>query len=60
MCDQHGKRKLSDIPALAAVCILTTTIALIIALVVNAPLQVTAALAVVLSGLGLYLRQALS
>jgi hypothetical protein len=60
VCNQDGKRKLSDIPALAAVCIVTTTIALIVALVVNAPLQVTAALAVVLTGLGLYLRQALS
>jgi hypothetical protein len=60
LCNEHGKRKLSDLPALVAFSIMTTTIALIVALVVNAPLQVTAALAVVLTGLGLYIKQALS
>jgi hypothetical protein len=55
--DDDGTHRLSDIPALAAVCIVTTTITLIVALTVNAPIQVTAPLAAVLAALVLYIRR---
>ena len=53
MSKNNGRSKLADVPALAAICVVTTTIALIVALVVSAPNQVTAALALLLAALGL-------
>jgi hypothetical protein len=51
--------KLSDVPPLAAICVVVTAIALIVALSVGAPALVTGSLAGLLAALGLYIRQIL-
>jgi hypothetical protein len=60
MPNKDRRHELPDVPALTAVCTVTTIIALIVALVVEAPVLVTTALAVVLIALGLYIRRTLN
>jgi hypothetical protein len=60
MPNEDGKHKLSDVPPLATVCIVTTTFVLVVALLVGAPVQVTAPLAALLAALGLYIKRTLS
>jgi hypothetical protein len=58
--NEDRKQKLSDVPPLATVCIVATTIALIVALMANAPILVTGSLAALLAALGLYIKRTLS
>ena len=59
MSNEDKKQKLSDVPPLATVCIVTTTFVLVVALLVGAPIQVTAPLAALLAALALYIKQVL-
>jgi hypothetical protein len=58
--DEDKKQKLTDIPPLAAICIIATTFALFGALLLSAPVQVTGPIAGLLAALGLYIKKALS
>ena len=58
MSNQDKKQKLSDVPPLATVCIVTTAFVLVVALV-GAPVVVTSLLAALLAALGLYIKKTL-
>jgi hypothetical protein len=58
--NQNGSPKLADIPPLAAVCIVTVTMALLVALVVDAHILVTGSLAGLLTALGICIRRHLT
>jgi hypothetical protein len=58
--NKNGKSQLSDVPPLATVCIVVTTIGLIVALLVEAPIVVTGSLAGLLVALGAYIKKVLS
>jgi hypothetical protein len=57
--DEDKKQKLTDIPPLAAVCIVTTAIGLIVGMSVGAPIEVTGPLAGLLAALAVYIGQTL-
>jgi hypothetical protein len=52
--------RLSDVPPLATVCIVTAIIALIVTVLAGAPIQVTGSLAGLITALGLYIKNARS
>jgi hypothetical protein len=58
--NEDKKQKLSDVPPLATVCIVTTTFVLVVALLVGAPIPVTASLGALLAALALYIKRTLS
>jgi hypothetical protein len=60
LSDKDGSPKLSDLPPSATICIVVTTIALIVALLVEAPIQVTGSLAGLLAALGFYVKRTLN
>lgn len=57
MSNEDKKQKFTDIPPLAAVCLVVTLIGLIVALLVKAPIQVTTTLVALLTALAVYLKR---
>jgi hypothetical protein len=58
--NEDKKSKVADIPPLATICIVVAAITLIVALLVDASIEVKASLAALLVALALYIRRTLS
>jgi hypothetical protein len=57
--DEDQRQKFADVPPFATLCLVTTMIGLIVALLVEAPILVTGSLAGLLAALALYIRRTL-
>jgi hypothetical protein len=58
--NEDRKQKLSDVPPLAAICVVAALFVLIVALLVDASIEVKASLAALLAALALYIKRTLN